>query len=599
MIINIKNLILKRSLSIIHAIGHIYNYNPLGDVILDNPCRHSILSEDYGDYILNYDNDFRELASSNDFCYDVIDNTYAIVHIPLDMIDPNFLQIYGYRILPSCFGLMDVSSLVSSGVTSVRNQPNLDLNGEGVLIGIIDTGIEYTHEAFRNQDNLSKILTIWDQTIQEGEPPAGYAYGTEYTKEQIDEALLSDDPLSIVPSTDEIGHGTHIAGIAAGTPNPREQFSGVVPLAEFVVVKLKPAKQFVREFFFIPEDAICYQETDIMLGIRYLLSTAARFGRPISICIGFGTSQGGHDSRGALSSYLNNIADYRAVAVSIAAGNEGISGHHYSSTLTREISYETVELRVGANEPGFSMEFWGNSPSSFSIDILSPTGEYVPRIPARLGESRVIPFVFEQTIVYVDYQIIEAQTGDQMILVRFQTPTEGIWRFRVYASGDLSLHYHIWLPITPFLSSNTAFIRPNPETTVTSPGNTPIPIVATAYNHLNQTLYTYASRGFNRVGEITPDFAAPGVNLTAPALNNQYMDVSGTSAAAAHTCGVAAMLLEWGIVRENYTQMDSIEIRNLLIRGADREENTTYPNPEWGYGILNIYTTFSRLRGNP
>lgn len=565
---------------------------------MDISCKEAILSEDYGDYIFNYDNDFRKLASQENFCYDVINNTYAIAYTPLRDFPTNFLQIYGYRVLPSCFGLMDTSSLVASGVTAVKNQTNLDLNGQGVLVGLIDTGIDYRHKAFLNQNNTSKILRIWDQTIQDGQPPETFYYGTEYTQEQINLAINSVDPLSIVPSMDYNGHGTFLAGVAAGSVNNEAQFSGVVPLSELVVVKLKPAKKFIRDFFIIPEDAVCYQETDIMLGIRYLLKIAAEYARPISIIIGLGTSQGAHDARGSLSSYINNVAALRGVAVSIAAGNEGISGHHYSSTIRRDMEYETVELKVGPNEPGFSMEFWGDTPNTYSIDILSPTGEYVPRIPARLGESRVIPFVFEQTIIYVDYQIIEAQTGDQLILVRFRNPTEGIWRFRVYASGDLELRYHIWLPITNFLSSNTSFIRPDPETTLTSPGNTYIPMVATAYNHVNQTLYTFASRGFNRVNEITPDFAAPGVNITGPTLNNEYIELSGTSIAAAHTAGIAAMLLEWGIVRQNYTQIDSIEIRNLLIRGAKREPNTIYPNREWGYGMIDIYTTFSRLRGN-
>lgn len=571
----------------------------LGGDVLDISCREAILSDDYEDFIFNYDNDFRDLAEQSNLCYSVVDNTYAIVHLPLTTGLTAPLQTYGYRIFPSLFGLMDESSLISSGVTSVRNQPALDLNGQGVLIGIIDTGIEYTHQAFVSSDNTTKVFRIWDQTIQTGEPPNGFVYGTEYTMEQINEALASDDPLSIVPSTDDVGHGTFLSGIVAGYPNPFERFSGVVPLSELVVVKLKPAKPSLRRFFLIPDGAICYQETDIMFGIEYLLSVASEVGRPISICIALGTSQGGHDSRGALSSYLSRIADFRGVAVSIAAGNEGISGHHYSSTLSRANEYDTVELRVGPDEPGFSMEFWGNVPSSFSIDILSPTGEYVPRIPARLGESRIIPFVFEQTVIYVDYQIIEAQTGDQMILVRLDHPTEGIWRFRVYSTSDLNLQYNIWLPITSFLSSNTSFIRPDPQTTLTSPGNTIIPMTATAYNHLNQTLYSYASRGFNRIGGITPDFAAPGVNLIGPGLNNTYTTYSGTSSAAAHTCGIAAMLLEWGIVRGNYTQMDSIEIRNLLIRGATRAPNTVYPNTDWGYGILDIYTTFNRIRGNP
>lgn len=565
---------------------------------MDPTCLENILSEDYGDFIFTYDNDFIELAANNKFCYFLIDNLYAIVYPKLSLVPPNIFHLYGYRVYPSCYGLLDNPSLDASGITRVRSLPNLNLNGTGVLVAIIDTGIDYTHEAFRFTDGTSKIIRIWDQTIQTGTKPEGFYYGSEYTNEQINEALNSEDPLSVVPSTDDNGHGTFLAGVACGTRNDTENFSGVAPLSELVIVKLKPAKKFIKDFFIIPQDAICYQENDIMIAIKYILTIASTYKRPISICIGLGTSQGGHDARGALSSYLSAIASQRGVSVSIAGGNEGASGHHFRSLLTKDKEYDTVEMRVGPSEPGFSMEFWGDTPSTFSIDILSPTGEYIPRIPARIGESRVINFIFEHTVINVDYQLVESQTGDQLILVRFRNPTEGNWRFRVYSSSDLSLQYNVWLPITDFLSVETNFIRPDPDYTLTSPGNTFIPMVVTAYNHVNNTIYRAASRGFTRVNEINPDFAAPGVNMIGPSLNNTYTISSGTSLAAAHVAGIGAMLLEWGIVNNNYPIMDSVEIRNLLVRGAKRDPNTVYPNRTWGYGIVDVYNTFSSLRGD-
>ncbi len=565
---------------------------------MDPACRNRIMDENYADFIIEYNSDLDTLFINNDMCYDIIDYNHAVAYVPISALPENLIHLYGYGIYPSCFGLLDIASVEASGVTRVRNIPNLNLRGQGVLIGIIDTGIDYTHNAFKYADGTSKILSIWDQTIQsESSQPEGFNYGTEYTQLQINLALTSADPLSVVPSVDEIGHGTALAGIAAGTRDDAHDFTGVVPDAEIIVVKLKSAKQFIRDFFSIPQDAICYQENDIMLGIKYLIAVANKFLRPISLCIGLGTSQGGHDERGALSSFLSSTADQRGVAVVIAAGNEGNSGHHYFGTVNAGSEYDTVELRVGPNETGFSMELWGDAPNTYSIDILSPTGEYIPRIPARIGETREIRFVFEETVIFIDYQIVEAQTGDELILVRFRNPTEGIWRFRVYASGDLTLNYHIWLPIRQFLSDETYFTQPDPEYTLTSPGNTFVPIIVTAYDHTNQSLYISASRGFTRNQNISPDLAAPGVNLIAPTLNNGYTTVTGTSFAAAHTAGISAMVLEWGIARGNYTQLDSVEIKNLLLRGAKRDPNIIYPNKEWGYGILDIYNSFDSLRG--
>lgn len=564
---------------------------------MDQNCSNYFTNNEYVDFIVEFGSNLDSLAAIENSCHTPINNTHAAVFIPVNRIPENIIQQYGYGIFPSCFGLMDTGSLEASGVTRLRNIPTFALRGQGVIIGIIDTGIEYTHNAFKNADGTSRIISIWDQTIQAGPPPEGFYYGTEYTQQQINLALQNSNPLSIVPSVDADGHGTFLAGIAAGSPSEENNFSGVVPSAEIVVVKLKQAKPFTRQFFFIPEGPVCYQESDILFGINYLVNIANRLMRPMAICIGFGTSQGAHDERGVLSSYISTIADQRGFVVSIAAGNEGNSRHHFEGIVASGAEFETVELRVGPNEPGFSMELWGNAPSTFSIDILSPTGEFIPRIPARIGETRVIRFIFEETIIYVDYQIVEAQTGDQLILIRFDRPTEGIWRFRVYSSSDLESRFHMWLPISGFISSDTYFTESSPYTTLTSPGNTIIPIVSTAYDYNNQSLYINASRGYTRNNNISPDLAAPGVNVIGPALNNGYRTSSGTSIAAAHVAGVSAMVLEWGISEGNYTQLDSVEVKNLLLRGAERDPNNTYPNRDWGYGILDIYNSFNSLRG--
>ena len=565
---------------------------------MNEDCRSRILSEDYTDLMIKYEDALNNIIGEQNNCYDLLNPATAVVYTPIATLPKNFIHLYGYGAIPNCYGLLDIASTEASGVRRVRNIPNLNLQGQGVLIGIVDTGIEYTHDAFKKADGTSKILSIWDQTIEsEASRPEGFNYGTEYTQFQINLALASADPLSVVPSVDENGHGTYLAGIAAGTSSQENKFTGVVPDAEIVVVKLKPAKKFIREFFVIPQDVTCFQKNDLMHGINYLVNVAKKVMKPLSLCIGIGTSQGGHDERGALSTYLSTLAAQSGMAVVIAAGNEGNSGHHYYGTADKKIKYNTVELKVGPNEPGFSMELWGTAFNTFSIDLLSPSGEYIPRIPARIGETREIRFIFEKTIINIDYQLLESQSGDELILVRIKNPSEGIWRFRVYVGGDLTLNYHIWLPITQFLNNETYFTEPDPEYTLTSPGNTFVPIVVTAYDHTNDSLYNNASRGYTRNNNIAPIIAAPGVNVIGPALNNGYKTASGSSVAAAHTAGITAMFLEWGIVRGNYTQINSVEIKNLLIRGAKRNPGITYPNKEWGYGILDIYNSFNSLRG--
>ncbi len=557
-----------------------------------------ILSEDYFDFIADYELAARETLDSMDICVIRINSTFASLYVPLRLLPENLLNAYGYKVFPNIFGLLDIASLEDSGVIRLRNIPGLDLRGQGVLIGIVDTGIDYTHKAFLNADGTTRIVSIWDQTIQSGNSPEAFYYGTEYNREQINMALQNSDPRAIVPSVDEIGHGTFLAGIAAGNEDDEIDFSGVVPDSEIVVVKLKPAKQNLRDLYLIPDEAICYQENDIMLGVKYLIDTANKLNRPMSICIGLGTTQGAHDLFGALSIYLTSIMQLDNFVVTIAAGNEGNGRRHFETRMGIGVNSETVELYVAANEPGFTMEIWGDFPNIFALEMIAPSGEAVPRIDPRLGEAREIDLIFETTKINVIFKLVGSSSSGQLVIIKLQNPTEGIWRIIIHKlDQSLDLRFNIWLPMQGFISDETHFINSTPYTTLTSPANTFIPIVTTAYNNDDNTLYINSSRGFSRLG-FPPDVAAPGVNIIGPYPGNTYTTRSGTSIAAAHTAGVAAMLFEWGKIRGNVVYLDGLDIKNLLSRGAIREPTRVYPNREWGFGILNIYRVFDNLRGN-
>lgn len=560
--------------------------------------RSRIVSEEYADLLIGYYGNLSMLDQFVDATVDLINSEFAVVHVPASQITNSAVYEFGYSSIPSLFGLISRESLEASGVPQIRSLPNFNLLGQGVLMGIIDSGIDYTNPIFRNEDGTSRIELIWDQTISSENNETTVNYGSEFTKEQIDEALQSEDPLAMVPSTDEVGHGTMVAGIAGGGEVPESGFSGVAPEVEFVVVKLKPAKRVIKDFFRIPEEAIAYQETDILFGIEYLLNAARRLNKPMVICLALGTSQGAHDGRGILSGYLSRVATTSGIAIVIAGGNEGNARRHFFGSVDPAIGFNTVELNVGENETGFSMELWGQSPSIYSIDIQSPTGEFVPRISSSLDENREISFVFEETVIYVDYQMVESQSGDQLILVRFTNPTPGIWRFNVFERGDIDAGFHIWLPMEGFITDFTYFIRSDPYTTLLSLGNSERPITVTAYNDIDDSLYINSSRGYTRIGVIKPEIAAPGVNVTGPTLNQGFAEYTGTSVSAAHTAGIVAMILEWGYVRNNLSGISTVEIKKLIIRGGKRDSDIVYPNRNWGYGILDVFNVFDSLRIN-
>ncbi|MDF2941798.1 MAG: hypothetical protein K0S01_656 [Herbinix sp.] len=561
--------------------------------------RYKITSNEYADLMVEYSNNMRAFERYPEATVHIMTDRYAIVYIPIAQLSEEIISQYGYSSLPSMFGLTSEQSLEASGVDRLRRLPAYNLRGQGILVGIIDTGIDYTNPLFRREDGSSKIVAIWDQTIDsEDQYPLGMFYGTEYLQEQINLALSNENPFAILPSVDDNGHGTMLAGVVAGNVDSVNNFSGVVPDADLIIVKLKQAKQNIRDFFYIPEDAFCYQENDIMWATRYIDNMSKQLGQPLSLCIGLGTSQGSHDGRGHLSGLLSETGDFPGVAVSVSAGNEGNKRRHYFSTIDPTIGYDTVELNVGEGEHSFSMELWGAAPTTYSIDILSPSGEYIPRLTESLFLNRKISFIFENTTVFIDYEMVEAITGDQLILMRFQDPAPGIYRFNVYGRGDLIGTFHIWLPMGGFISENTYFTQSNPYTTITTPGNALVPITATAYDVINSNLYSGAGRGFTRLSLAKPDLAAPGVNVLTPNLEQGYSMSTGTGVAAAHVAGIAAMLLEWGTVREVYPGIDTVEIKKFLIRGAIRSDIYQYPNPEWGYGILDIYNVFEVLRAN-
>lgn len=556
-----------------------------------------IVSEDYADFVVESTQVQNILNLYPDAVAVPINFQISLVTFPLEFFNNHTIVKLGYNVIPSIVGLVSEMSQEASGITNLRKFPTFRLYGKGTLIGIYDTGIDYTNPIFRYPDGTTRIVSIWDQTIQSGKPPQGYLYGTEYTREQINQALKSENPFEIVPTKDTIGHGTMLAGIAGGNESPENNFYGVATGAEFVIVKLKEAKKYLKEFQCIPKGAVAYQENDFGFALQYLVKVSAKLSRPIALCIGFGASEGPHDGRGTFNNYSALVASTPGIASIIAAGNEGNAKRHYFGMVEEKTGFDTVELKIGENEGNFTMQLWGEHPNFYSVDIITPSGERVYGIKPRKDEFQEAKFVFAKTKIYIDYQLSEIQTGSQLIFFRFINPVPGIWKFIIYETGDVRIGFNIWLPMQGFISDNTYFLKPDPYTTVSAYANNAVPITITAYNPSNDSLYQNAGKGYSSIGVVTPHLAAPGVNIVGPTLEQGFAQYTGTSVATAHATGIAAMLLEWGVVQGNLPDMNSIEMKILLERGARRDAKLIYPNREWGYGILDIYNVFNSMRG--
>ncbi len=573
-------------------------------------CTNSVASEDFADFIAPYFTTPEEfIRSQGTDCIDFVNSTLAVVYVPLSTVTPSTYTSYTYSAVPKLYSLLDVTSMDAAGITPAGELPVLNNQGAGVIVGFVDTGINYTDSLFRNADGSTRIIGIWDQTNnsdnsnnienETAKPFSAFSalYGTQYTAEEINLALNSDNPASLVPTRDENGHGTFLASIAAGNRDERAGFSGAAPQASIAMVKLKPAKQYLRDFYLIRDGADAYQENDIMMGVSYLYFLARKYSMPLVVCIPLGTNMGSHMGMSRLGQYLNQVSLSNGSAVITAAGNETGARHHFRAVMDADTDEVTAELRVGEREAGFSMELWAENMGAYTVGFISPTGEVAREISVPLRGENTVSFLLEQTQITVYTQIADVSAGSQFIFMRFENPMSGIWRILIRNSLDIRETFHIWLPVRGFISDETYFLRPDPDTIITDPGNARYPITVTAYDHTKNSIYIHASRGYSLSGRIKPDLAAPGVNILGASVSGRRLTrMSGTSVSAAHLAGAAAILLNWGVLNANYPYLNTPVLKSIFVRGAQRNPALTYPNREFGYGTLNLYEAFLHLR---
>ncbi|MDP4120928.1 MAG: S8 family peptidase [Bacillota bacterium] len=522
---------------------------------------------------------------------------YAVIYILKDDLQ-RILDETGESIVnvfPFVMTLMGQQDLQAAGINKVQNQPDLNLKGKGVLIGFIDTGIDYTNKAFIYENGTSKIQYIWDQTINE-KPPEGYVFGTEYNNAKINEALKSKNPFSVVPSRDTVGHGTFLAATAASRED--NELIGAAPDAELIIVKLRKARQYYLDYFLVPPgQENVYESSDLMFGINYIIEKAHSLGRPVAICISVGTNLGNHDGLGILNSYISRISSTHFVGLCLAAGNESNMKHHVQGIIQKTGDTAEVEVKAGKKESSIYISLWNYSSDKVSVLLTSPTGESSGRIPFKSGTHFQTKLVLERTHVDIEFVFPSALgTLSQLSIIKIIDPTPGIWKITVF--GDLIVDgtYNMWLPVTGLVDPEIEFLSPEPKNTVVIPAVAIGGMAIGAFSSSDGSLYASSSWGPTRIPLITPSFTAPGVDVTS-IYPNGVGKMSGTSVSTAITTGASALMLEWGIVQGNQLTMTSFTIRSYLLKGCVRDVNIKYPNEQWGYGKLNLFNTFSNMKG--
>jgi len=546
-------------------------------------CKEKISSEDYWDFIFPPNRSQEVLGvDSGDMCMQEMDFDFYAAYVNRLDLEPLTLERYWYNSIPDCYSLLDMEALEDAGITAVQNYPTLKLLGENVMIGFVDTGINYSNPIFFDSEGKTRIVGIWDQTIQTGTPPEGLEYGSAYTEEEINRALRAENPLDIVPSEDLHGHGTFLASVAAGGADLEQQFLGAAPAASIAVVKLKEAKKYLKDFYAIREDALCYQENDIMLGLKYLNHLAQQRKMPLVICIALGTNFGGHNGTTPLSLILDFYSRVLNRSVVIGTGNEAAKRHHYYHRFADRNSTSSAEIRVGNGVTGFVTELWSALPNVVTLSITSPSGERTRQVSLRQGYRYHFVFTFERTEVDVEYRLFLENNDSQLIFMRFHNPAPGIWRINVEPIQMSEGEYHMWLPMEEFLSGEVYFLEANPDNTLTEPGTSRHAMTVAYYNSDDNAVDINSGRGYTRDGIIKPDFAAPGVNITGAGIQKNFVTRSSSSAATGITAGAVALLLEWIMQQPGARGVSASQIRTIIVLGANRQPQAEYPNEEWG-----------------
>lgn len=509
---------------------------------------------------------------------------YAIVTLPESMLEEysrrpqiEFIE------KPTRLYFEDLFSKEASCITQVqRDEPgNLQLTGRGVLIGIVDSGVDYRHPAFLTADGKSRILRLWDQSIP-GNPPEGYATGTEYTNEEINEALsLSvQEGRRLVPSEDGSGHGTAVLGVAAGSDFSRGAVNrGVAYESDLLVVKMG-----------IPRQDSFPRTTELMQGVDYLVRQAIRLGRPIAINLSFGNNYGSHRGDSLLETYLDNVSGMGKNVICVGMGNNGNDALHTGGKLSPG-EIQEIELGVGAFEPTLNVQLWKNYEDEMEIYLEHPAGERVGPLFETLGAQRWQAGNTELLIYYgkpAPYHVT------QEIYVDFlpqdeKTPyvDSGVWKIILAARNIKNGEYFLWLPGGKTLNPGTAFYLPRPQGTLTIPATARRVISVGAYDARQNTYADFSGRGCRALPYPKPDLAAPGVDIYAPRPGGGYAAFTGTSFSTPFVTGAAALLMEWGIIRRNDPYLYGEKLKAYLRRGAKALQGSEkLPNDLIGWGRL-------------
>ncbi|MGV1039971.1 S8 family peptidase [Clostridium perfringens] len=563
--------------------------------------------EDYISFVVAYDGNIKkEIDDINDASIFFIDDNFAILSIKLQNYMETIRSIKSiiYIELNGIYTLGE-SPVEDSKAPVFHRNPSLNLRGSGVVVAIVDTGIDYLNNEFMKEDETTRILRIWDQTIDSGKTPDGFISGSEYTEEDINKAILAkkqgQNPYDIVPSRDDYGHGTKIAGIV-GARGINREIVGVAPDCEFIIIKLQEASKEYVDFYYAKGDKAKYRNTDIIMALKYLYELSFTLNKPMIIYLPLGSNLGDHAGASILERYVDTkISGRNSLFVVTSTGNQGNTDTHTSGEIKSNGDSQIIELNCGKEQKGLVLQIYAQRPSKIKLGILSPSGERFENTNPRktkhilINDAPIWKFIYEGTTVQVTYDSPDEFTGDDKFVIKIEGITEGVWRFILTSNNIVDGKYYAWILQRELLDEDTRFLNPSPYTTLTIPGTAKTIINTSYYNQNNGAIVSESGRGYTMKDYIQPIITAGGINAITTKPGGGTITMSGASVAGAILAGCCALIIQWAVVDGNDPQMYATKLQAYIIRGARKREGDTYPNRQWGYGILDMQEIFKSL----
>ena len=557
------------------------------------------LDENTEGYLVEYRGAFKEQIDKVDYAYgNTITDTLAVVSVNEENIERLKVDVPAiiYIEVRSAYVLQDISPESIDEISSIKVNPYLNLDGTGVLVGIIDSGIDYLNPEFIREDGTSRIEVIWDQTIQVEN--SNYYVGREFSNNDINQAIQKsksgENPYDIVPSRDEVGHGTHMASLVGGMDYNKNQVYGIASKCRYGIIKLNEDMALKKRFNIkVP----VYNLATIFPALEYLKDYTLANSKPMVILLPIESNSGNHKGNSILDKYIKTIASNVGIVIVTGTGNEGDAGGHSLSVIENVGDSEVIELNISEEDKNIILDIWVNVPDVVDVNVISPSGEEsgVLSTSGSIEFAEEISFVLEETHIFYTEFVPEVFTGDQLIRIAMHNIRPGIWKVRTTLEKGKNSTINAWIPQRALINPKTRFLNSDIYGTITIPGDSTETITAAGYDQDNFNILGYSGVAFRDDFVDRIDIAAGSKNAVAIGLNNKINIINGTSVAAAMAAGTCALLMEWGIVRRNYPYMSTQSIKTFIARGTQKRKGDIYPNAQWGYGILNLYDIFSNI----